>query len=107
VKEFLSQSVPGLEQHLGNLTGSSSQNQPSSGTGSSSQTPTGASDYRSGSQNYGSGSGSYGTGSAGQTGNPGQSAQPGNTGPSATNTGRASEADEYAGAGTRGSNPRP
>jgi len=118
VKEFLSQSVPGLEQHLGHLGGNSHKDQqPKPGsstsysTGSSAPTSgvggnSGASDYRSGAQNYSGGSSSQGTGSTGQTGN---SSQPGNSGPSATttNTGRVSEADEYAGAGTRGSTPRP
>ncbi len=125
-KEFLSQAVPGIEQHLAHMgggehngqnsrersnfsssgsygtgsgnTGSSSQSYGETGSQSSgSGTGGGASDYRAGTQNYTGGSTSYGTGSSTQGGNSGPSSTS-NAG--TTNSGRASEADEYAGVST-------
>lgn len=103
VKEFLSQSVPGLQQHLAEMGGQ----QHGSTAGSSPQTYGSASgmsgsgssaDYRSGSQQSSGSQSSYGTGSSMQGGNSGSSAT--------TNTGKPSEADEYAGVGRGSSNPR-
>jgi hypothetical protein len=113
VKEFLSTSVPGLEQHLAQAMGSHHQAEDTSHSESAQQwsgnragsqhggnpgTGGGSSDYRSGTQNYSGSSSSYGTGSSVREGNSGPSA--------ASNTGRASEADDYAGVGSGSSVPR-
>jgi hypothetical protein len=85
-KEFLSQAVPGLEHHLGDMSTSSRKHRDDYqarpyATGS-------AADYRTGTQSSPGAQTSYGT------------SQP-NQNPSTVSTGRASEADEYAGVGNR------
>jgi len=77
-REFLSNAVPGLEHHFSD-PGTSARYRPQREERQSKPYSTGSSaDYRSGSQNYPGEQTSYGT----------------------TNTGRASEADEYAGVGS-------
>jgi len=90
VKDFLSQAVPGLEQHLGAMaqggnrteddrhqserfsgqySGSGSARQNTGQTNTGTNEP-GSNDYRASSQNYPSERTSYGAGTPGQTSNP-------------------------------------
>jgi hypothetical protein len=81
-REFLSNAVPGLEHHFSDpAAGTKARNRPQQEERQTKPYTTGSSaaDYRSGAQNYSGEQTSYGT---------------------TTNTGRASEADEYAGVGS-------